>query len=130
MTLGTVGSAKFWTWTALSLWWRTFFVSLGDVLVRGDGSGCRIICLVGPGLSMMLGTNSDIPVSIMGLVSTYLASFFLFCKLPFKWYLAIFVPCPKQGALESKRANVARADSGLGVRGCQVTLHRGPAGLI
>ena len=40
---------------------------------------------------MMLGTNSDIPVSIMGLVSTYLASFFLFCKLPFKWYLAIFL---------------------------------------
>ena len=38
---------------------------------------------------MMLGTNSDIPASIMGLVSTYLASFFLFCKLPFKWYLAI-----------------------------------------
>ena len=38
---------------------------------------------------MMLGTNSDIPVSIMGLVSTYLASFFLFCKLPFKWYLAM-----------------------------------------
>ena len=38
---------------------------------------------------MMLGTNSDIPASIMGLVSTYLASFFLFCKLPFKWYLAM-----------------------------------------
>ena len=46
---------------------------------------------------MMLGTNSDIPASIMGLVSTYLASFFLFCKLPFKWYLAIvFFSSPEQ----------------------------------
>ena len=50
---------------------------------------------------MMLGTNSDIPVSIMGLVSTYLASFFLFCKLPFNsnriWRFFFFFLSPLAG---------------------------------
>ena len=73
-----VDSTEFLTWTALSLWWRTFFVSLGDAIDNGDSWGCRIIILADPGLSIILCTNSNIPVSIMGLVSTYLASFFLF----------------------------------------------------
>ena len=38
----TVDSTESWTWTAPSLRWRTFFVSLGDVLVRGGSWGCRI----------------------------------------------------------------------------------------
>ena len=80
----TVGSAAFWTWKALSLWWRTFFVSLGDAIVHGDSWDCRIIIRVDPGLSIILCTNSNIPVSIMGLVSTYLASIFLFDELRFK----------------------------------------------
>ena len=80
----TANSAEFWTWTAESLWWRTFFVSLGDVFVRGGSWGCRIICLVGPGFSIIFCTNSNTPVLIMGLVSTYLASFFLFYQLRFK----------------------------------------------